>query len=48
MPLVNVGSVTPGINGGIDEVSLDIEMAVAMAPGLSHIYVYEGTSADSV
>jgi uncharacterized repeat protein (TIGR01451 family) len=48
VPLVNVGSVTPGINGGIDEVSLDIEMAVAMAPGLSHIYVYEGTSADSV
>jgi subtilase family serine protease len=52
VPLVNVpvngGIGTPGVNGGIDEVSLDIEMVVAMAPGLSHVYVYEGLDPDSV
>ncbi len=31
-----------GTNGGNDEVSLDIEMAMAMAPGLSKILVFEG------
>ena len=43
IPLVNVsvdgGITTPG--SGDDEVSLDIEMAISMAPGLSAIYVYE-------
>jgi hypothetical protein len=43
VPLVNVavdgGVSTPG--SGNDEVSLDIEMAMSMAPGLSAIYVYE-------
>jgi hypothetical protein len=29
-------------NGGNDEVSLDIEMAMALAPGLAKIIVYEG------
>jgi hypothetical protein len=29
--------------GGITEASLDIEMAVSMAPGLSRVLVYEGT-----
>jgi PKD repeat protein len=48
VPLVNVGSVTPGVNSGVDEVSLDIECAIGMAPGLSHIYVYEGTDPDTV
>jgi subtilase family serine protease len=48
VPLVNEGSVTPGVNGGVDEVSLDIEMAISMAPGLSHVYVYEGTDPDTV
>ncbi len=48
VPLVNVGSVTPGINGGIGEVSLDIEMVVSMAPGIAHLYVYEGTNPDTV
>ena len=48
VPLVNVGSVSPGVNGGIDEVSLDVEMAISMAPGLSHVYVYEGTDPDTV
>lgn len=32
----------PTANGGSDEVSLDIEMAMAMAPGLSRIVVFEG------
>ena len=48
VPLVNVGSVTPGVNGGIDEVSLDIEMVISMAPGLAHVYVYEGLNPDTV
>ena len=37
---VNGGVSTP--SDGTSEVSLDIEMAIAMAPGLSKIYVYEG------
>ena len=48
VPLVNVGSLTPGINGGVAEVSLDIEMAMDMAPSLSQVYVYEGTNPDTV
>ncbi len=35
------GVPTTGRNSGSDEVSLDIEMAVAMAPGLARIIVYE-------
>ncbi len=35
------GTPTTGANSGNDEVSLDIEMAVAMAPGLSKVMVYE-------
>ncbi len=46
VPLTNVavngGISTPGTNN--DEVSLDIEMAAAMAPGLTAIYVYEAPS----
>jgi subtilase family serine protease len=37
---------TPG--GGNAEVALDIDMAMAMAPGLDHIYVYEGCNADLI
>jgi len=37
---------SPG--SGNDEVSLDIEMAMAMAPGLAAIYVFEGTSTDDI
>ena len=37
---VNGGVSTPGSGNG--EVCLDIEMAIAMAPGLDKIYVYEG------
>jgi subtilase family serine protease len=33
-----------GISGANDEVSLDIEMAIAMAPGLAKVVVYEGGS----
>jgi PKD repeat protein len=40
--LINGGPITPG--GGDGEVSLDIEMAIAMAPSLSKILVYEGTN----
>ncbi len=36
---IDGGVSTPG--GGNDEVSLDIEMVMSMAPGLSTIYVYE-------
>ena len=43
VPLTNVpvdgGVSTPG--SGVNEVSLDIEMAVSMAPGLAGVYVYE-------
>jgi kumamolisin len=37
---------TPGT--GQDEVTLDIYMAMTMAPGLSAIYVYEGCNADDI
>ena len=36
------GVPTPGTNSGNGEVSLDIEMAVAMAPGLAGIVLFEG------
>ena len=36
---VDGGIITPG--SGDDEVSLDIELVIAMAPGVSNIYVYE-------
>jgi hypothetical protein len=35
------GTPTSGANSGNPEVSLDIEMAVSMAPGLSNVMVYE-------
>jgi hypothetical protein len=41
-----------GYNGGAgdgnDEVSLDIEMAISMAPGLSSVIVYEGSYTDDI
>ncbi len=37
---------TPGNNES--EVALDIEMAVSMAPGVSQVIVYEGTSPDDI
>jgi subtilase family serine protease len=40
--LLNGFSGFPTFTGGEDEVSLDIEMVVSMAPGLSQVLVYEG------
>jgi uncharacterized repeat protein (TIGR01451 family) len=42
---VNGGVSTP--SAGMAEVALDIEMAIAMAPGLSKIYVYEAPNAST-
>jgi subtilase family serine protease len=43
--LVDSFSGNPSTNiGTVFEVSLDIEMAIAMAPGLSKVYVYEATN----
>lgn len=36
----------PGANN--DEVALDIDMAIAMAPGLSNVIIYEGTTPNDV
>ena len=48
VPLKNVliGSRTPGTANN-DEVALDIEMVIAMAPGLSQVIVYEARSGAS-
>jgi uncharacterized repeat protein (TIGR01451 family) len=52
VPLANV--LIDGASGGLDEsddgseVSLDIEMAVSMAPGLTRIIVYEGPDIDNI
>jgi len=37
-----------GPGGGNDEVSLDIEMAMSMAPGLASVIVYEGSTTDDI
>jgi hypothetical protein len=37
-----------GPGNGNDEVSLDIEMVISMAPGVSQIYVFEGSSTDDI
>ncbi len=53
VPLQNVyldgitNTTTPGysgVAGAVTEVSLDIEMAIAMAPGLAEVLVYEGNN----
>ncbi len=36
----------PGVNN--DEVALDIDMAISMAPGLSNVIIYEGTTPNDV
>jgi subtilase family serine protease len=49
--LVNGVSGSPGysgISGAVDEVSLDIELAIAMAPALAKVIVYEGASQNSI
>jgi len=49
VPLTNIFINTTGIPGRQTvEVSLDIEMAASMAPGLSNIMVYEGVNAHDV
>lgn len=57
VPLQNVyldgitSNTAPGYSGvanAVEEVSLDIEMAIAMAPGLSEVLVYEGNNAYDV
>ena len=35
-------------DGGNTEVSLDIEMVISMAPGVSHVYVFEGSVTDDI
>lgn len=45
--LIDGASGTPSGNGGAVEVSLDIEMAISMAPGLSKIILYEGPSSQN-
>ena len=46
--LVDGFSGTPTANAAqVEEVSLDIEMAISMAPGLSKLMVYEGPSPDT-
>jgi xanthomonalisin len=48
---VNNVSGTPGysgVSGAVTEVSLDIELAIAMAPGLAEVLVYEGNNAYDV
>jgi hypothetical protein len=37
-----------GLNGASTEVTLDIQMAIAMAPGLTSVIVYEGNSPNDV
>jgi uncharacterized protein (TIGR03437 family) len=52
VPLVNItlnglsGIWTPGYGGG--EEALDVEMAIAMAPGVSQILVYEGKNSGDI
>ena len=52
VPLINV--LLDGFNGvpltqnGDGEVTLDIDMAIAMAPGISSVYVYEGYTPDDI
>lgn len=37
-----------GPGSGNDEVSLDIEMAISMAPGLASVIIYEGSATDDI
>jgi subtilase family serine protease len=40
--------ITLGVNSGNDEVASDIELAIAMAPGLTQVSVYEGSTDSSI
>jgi uncharacterized repeat protein (TIGR01451 family) len=50
VPLVNVyiDGATGQAGSGASEVSLDIEMAIAMAPGVTSVLVYEGPNEDNI
>ena len=48
MPLDGLNGTPSGNPGTALEVPLDIEMAIAMAPGLSRVVVYEGKYADTI
>jgi len=51
VPLSNLyldGASSGSVGSDNDEVSLDIEMAVSMAPGLSGVIVYEGPNDDNI
>ncbi len=55
LPNVAISNVLNGVSGVPDnntnfvaECSLDIEMVIAMAPGLSRLYVFEGNNFDSI
>ncbi len=52
IPIVPLKNIVLGYNGppgsGVVEVSLDIEMAVAMAPGLEAVAVFEGSSTNGL
>ena len=45
--LVDGATGKPSASGGAAEVTLDIELAIAMAPGVSKILVYEGPNTDT-
>jgi len=45
--LVDGATGSPNYVPYVEEVSLDIEMAISMAPGLSRVIVYEGPSTDT-
>jgi len=50
VPITNVlvGGYSGAAGNGNMEVALDIDMVISMAPGLSQVIVYEGTSANAV
>ncbi|MGP8237296.1 MAG: protease pro-enzyme activation domain-containing protein, partial [Limisphaerales bacterium] len=50
VPLVNVyiAGATGQAGSGASEVSLDIEMAISMAPGVASVIVYEGPDEDNI
>jgi hypothetical protein len=45
---VLIDSATGSAGSGASEVSLDIEMAISMAPGLSRVIVYEGPNVNNI
>ena len=48
VPLAGSSGYPTGFTNNVGECSLDIEMVIAMAPGLSGLYVFEGNSIDEI